>query len=117
MSRLLVLQQEFAESSAKLILKALELGYKVTHGETGRSAEEAASNADAGTGISRSLHCEHLAIDLNFFKDGVWVTDGSKLRDIGYWWKSLGPDYRWGGDFKTRPDGNHFSITPDGKRA
>jgi len=32
------------------------------------------------------------------------------------WWKTLGPMYRFGGDFQTR-DYNHFSISPDGKLA
>lgn len=111
------LQEEFAQSAALLIQKAKELGYGVTLGPAFREPEQAAIDAAAGTGISRSLHCDRLAIDLNFFKNGVWITDGSKLKDIGEWWESLGPSYRWGGDFKKRCDGNHFSITPDGKRA
>lgn len=117
MSELLQLQQRFAISTAWLINKAAELGYRVTLGDAFRTAEQAAANAAAGSGIRRSLHCERLAIDLNFFKNGEYVSDGSQLRDIGEAWKALGEDYRWGGDFKTRPDGNHFSITPDGVRA
>lgn len=112
------LQEEFAQSTAKLIQKAAELGYTVTLGEAWRTPQQAQWDADHGTGISHSLHTDRLAIDLNFFRDGAYVTDGSKLADIGTWWKSLGPAYRWGGDFThTRPDGNHFSITPDGLRA
>jgi hypothetical protein len=111
------LQEEFAQSCAKLIAAAPTFGYTVTLGEAYRTPEQAALNAQAGTGISHSLHTDRLAIDLNFFKAGAYVADGSQLADIGGWWKRLGPDYRWGGDFKTRPDGNHFSITPDGIRA
>lgn len=110
------LQEEFAQSAARLIQKAEEFGYDVTLGPAFREPEQAAIDAAAGTGIQRSLHCERLAIDLNFFIKGQWVKDGEQLRDIGTWWKELGPSYRWGGDFK-RSDGNHFSITPDGKRA
>lgn len=110
------LQEEFAQSAALLIQKAKEMGYGVTLGPAFREPEQAAADAAAGTGILRSLHCERLAIDLNFFKEGQWIKDGSRLHDIGAWWKSLGESYRWGGDFK-RVDGNHFSITPDGKRA
>lgn len=112
-----LLQEEFAQSAAKLIQKAIELGYTVTGGEWWRTPQQAQWNADHGTGISHSLHLERLAIDLNFFKGGVLITDGSQLADVGAWWKSLGPAYRWGGDFKSLPDGNHFSITPDGHRA
>jgi D-alanyl-D-alanine carboxypeptidase-like protein len=111
------LQEEFAQSAAKLIAKAPEFGYAVTLGEAWRTPEQAQWNADHGTGISHSLHTERLAIDLNFFKAGSYVKDGSTLKDIGDWWKSLGPAYRWGGDFTHLPDGNHFSITPDGVRA
>jgi hypothetical protein len=111
------LQEEFAQAAARLIQKAAELGYGVTLGEAWRTPQQAQWDADHGTGISHSLHTERLAIDLNFFKDGNLVTDGSKLRDIGEWWKSLGSNYRWGGDFVHLPDGNHFSITPDGVRA
>ena len=111
------LQEEFAQSAAKLIQQAAALGYGVTLGEAYRTPQQAQWDAAHGTGISHSLHIDRLAIDLNFFMNGVLVTDGSKLFDVGNWWKGLGPNYRWGGDFKTRPDGNHFSITPDGVRA
>lgn len=104
-------------SQAHLVLKAVELGYTVTGGELWRTPEQQQWNHDHGTGITHSLHGERLAIDLNFFKDGVQIKDGSKLKDVGDWWKSLGPNYRWGGDFTHRPDGNHFSITPDGVRS
>ncbi|HXN95990.1 MAG TPA: M15 family metallopeptidase [Candidatus Acidoferrales bacterium] len=111
------LQQEFAQSAAKLIQKAAELGYAVTFGEAWRTPQQAQWDAQHGTGIAHSLHTDRLAIDLDFFKDGVWITDGSKLADVGAWWKSLGANYRWGGDFHHLPDGNHFSISPDGVTA
>lgn len=112
-----LLQEEFAQSAAKLIQKAVDLGYTVTMGETWRTPQQAALNASDGKGIAHSLHIERLAIDLNFFKDGQYVQDGSLLKEVGEWWKTLGPKYRWGGDFQHLPDGNHFSITPDGVRA
>ena len=108
------LQQEFAQAAAKLIQQAIILGYDgVTLGEAFRTPQQAALNAQAGSGISNSLHIQRLAIDLNFFKGGVWVTDGSQLADIGAWWESLGPMYYWGGAFKPKSDGNHFSLSPD----
>jgi len=111
------LQEEFSQSVAKLIQKAHELGYGVTLGEAYRTPEQALLNAQHGTGIVHSLHIYRLAIDLNFFKAGAYVSDGSLLADIGAWWKTLGPAYRWGGDFHSRPDGNHFSLSPDGVTA
>jgi hypothetical protein len=111
------IQQEFAHAASVLIQKAMEFGYTITLGEAWRTPQQAQWNADHGTGIAHSLHIERLAIDLNFFKAGALITDGSKLKDIGEWWKSLGPNYRWGGDFTHLPDGNHFSISPDGHTA
>lgn len=110
------LQEEFAQSVANLIKKACELGYGVTLGEAWRSPEQAALNAKNGSGISNSLHTERLAIDLNLFKNGVYITDDRGHRELGTWWKSLGKAYRWGGDFK-RQDPNHYSISPDGVKA
>lgn len=117
MSELLKLQFEFCYAVALLIQKAHELGYTATIGTAYREPEQAVIDASKGTGIVRSLHCDKLAIDLNLFREGVYITDGSRLTDLGLWWKSLGTDYRWGGDFSNRPDGNHFSITPDNLRA
>jgi len=110
------LQEEFAQSVARLIQKASQLGYGVTFGEAYRTPEQAALNAAKGSGISNSLHTERLAIDLNLFKDGMYITDDQGHRTLGVWWKTLGPKYRWGGDFKTK-DFNHYSISPDGVRA
>lgn len=111
-----LLQEEFAQSVALLIQKASQLGYGVTFGEAWRTPEQAKLNAAKGSGISNSLHTERLAIDLNLFKDGVYITDDEGHSLLGIWWKALGPKYRWGGDFKKR-DFNHYSISPDGVRA
>jgi len=110
-----ILQEEFAQSAARLIQKAAELGYGVTFGDAYRSPEQAAANAAAGSGISRSLHCERLAIDLNLFTNGVYITDDTGHRELGAWWKAFGPKYRWGGDFQKK-DFNHYSVSPDGVR-
>lgn len=110
-----LLQEEFAQSVARLIQQASKLGYGVTFGEAYRTPEQAKLNAASGSGIANSLHTERLAIDLNLFKDGAYITDGQGHRDLGAWWKTLGPRYRFGGDFK-RADWNHYSISPDGVR-
>lgn len=112
-----LLQEEFCQAAAKLIQKSQEMGYTVTFGEAWRTPQQAQWDADHGSGISHSLHIERLAIDLNFFKCGALITDGSQLKDVGEWWESLGAKYKWGGKFQHLPDGNHFSITPDGIRA
>jgi hypothetical protein len=108
------LQEEFAQSAAKLIQKAYELGYGVTLSEAWRTPQQAQWNADHGLGIACSLHLERLAIDLNLIVDGVYQTDDSKgcYKALGDWWKTLGPQYYWGGDFK-RVDLDHYSLSPD----
>lgn len=110
------LQEEFAQSVAKLIQKASELGYGVTLGEAWRTPEQAQWNADHGKGIVHSLHMERLAIDLNLFKDGQFLTTPDAYIQLGSWWRTLGSSYRYGGDFQNK-DYDHYSITPDGVRA
>lgn len=109
-------QSRFALGVALLIQKADELGYAVTFGEAWRTPEQAKWNAERGAGTMTSLHIERLAIDLNLFKDGRYITDGEGHTELGAWWKLLGQDHRWGGDF-VKKDFNHYSITPDGRRA
>jgi|SRR6266404_1629190 len=112
------LQEEFAQSVAKLIQKAPAFGLTVTLGEAWRTSQQAQWDADHHIGIAHSLHMERLAIDLNLFKNGVYQADDSQgaYTALGTWWESLGPAYRWGGRFKL-VDLDHFSITPDGVRA
>lgn len=112
-------QSRFAIDAARLILKAQELGYEVTFGEAWRTPEQAKWNESQGIGTKTSLHTERLAIDINLFKDEQLITDSHGHFQLGEWWKSLGDDHYWGGDFKgpngtPKPDGNHYSISPDG---
>lgn len=108
-------QSLFASLVPRLIDWAFSHGYEITLGEAWRDPETAARNALRGTGTRDSLHCDRLAIDLNLFKDGKWLSDSVSHKPLGEYWKSLHRDCRWGGDFK-RPDGNHYSLT-DGRRA
>ncbi len=109
-------QTRFALAVALLIQEADKRGYCVTIGEVERTAAQAAANAASGSGILNSLHCQRLAIDLHLFKDGRYITDSEGHAELGRWWKELNPDHRWGGDFAKR-DFNHYSLTPDGRRA
>lgn len=89
-------------------------GYEITDGESYRTPQQAQWDADHGTGIARSEHTLRLAQDFNVFKDGVYLTRSEDLSPLGVYWKSLDPLCRWGGDFTTRPDGNHFSLYHEG---
>jgi hypothetical protein len=112
-----VLQEQFAQSVAMLIQEAARRGYTVTFGEAWRTAQQAQWDADHGTGITHSLHMERLAVDLNVFVNGAYQADDSSgcYKALGEWWKALGPNYKWGGDFKL-VDLDHFSLSPDGVR-
>lgn len=106
----------FTRDLAALIEQAIDLGYEVALNEVLRTPEMARIYADQKKGTMTSLHIEGLAADLNLYKDGQWLEKTEDHRPLGEWWESRGADYRWGGRFK-RQDGNHYSITPDGRRA
>lgn len=68
-----------------------------------------------GPHMRGGAHYKKLALDMNLFVDGKWITGGSEAWDeIGEKWKGLHPLCRWGGDFKSR-DFNHFSLFHEGK--
>ena len=90
-------QSKFAHMVALLILHAEQLGYEVTLGD-----------AYATTGHSKnSLHYVRLAIDLNLFKDGRYLTTTESHTPLGEYWESI--NGTWGGRFN---DGNHYSLGP-----
>lgn len=55
-----------------------------------------------------------LAVDFNLFVNGQYKTDTADYLPLGEYWESLGGT--WGGRFKSRPDGNHFSLEHNGVR-
>lgn len=108
----------FTLAVAKLIFKTNEWGYAVTFGEAYRPPVLAELYAKQGKGIKNSLHTQRLAIDLNLFVDGKYISDGSHAayRRLGEWWESQsfpGVECCWGGRFH---DGNHFSIAHGGRK-
>lgn len=112
-------QQRFSFLVGQLLLWVGNRGWGVTFGEAYRTPEQAALNAQKGTGIANSLHTKRLAIDLNLFKDGVYKTNSEDYKEMGEYWESLDTDCVWGGRFKDsrgnpKPDGNHFSLRHDG---
>lgn len=109
-------QSLFAKLAAGLILHAYKLGYEVTLGEAYRPKEMADLHAQQGKGISNSLHTQRLAIDLNLFKDGVYLTTSEAHKPLGDWWKKQHELCCWGGDFRPKRDGNHYSLTHGGRK-
>ena len=108
MSELVAMQQQFAMMVGKLLCHIETTPWRVTLGEAWRTPEQAALNAQRGIGIRNSLHCDRLAIDLNFFLAGKLVDPPA---DIGLWWESIGGS--WGGKFG---DPAHFSLAYGGRK-
>lgn len=107
------LQRRFTRLIAALIVWAYKSGYELTFGEAYRTPEQAALNSAKGSGIGNSLHTQRLAVDFNLFINGEYQSETSAYEPLGVYWESLGGS--WGGRF-SKPDGNHFSLSPDGGR-
>lgn len=98
-------QSKFMHMLALLILHAEQLGYELTMGRGYASPE--ANKADGGH--PRSNHLNRLAIDLNLFRDGRWLSSTRSHKPLGEYWESIGGT--WGGRFG---DGNHYSLEHKG---
>lgn len=97
-------QHQFAQAVARLLQEAERLGYQVTFGDAYRDPR-------CPYGHPTSLHKQRLAIDLNVFRDGKYLTTGEQYTDLGEFWESIGG--AWGGRFN---DGNHFSFEHNGTK-
>jgi hypothetical protein len=102
-------QSLFARNVARLIQYLYAEGYEVTFAEAYRPPETAALYAQQGRGIADSQHTKRLAVDLNLFLDGRYLTDSDSYRIMGAYWKTLHPENVWGGDWQ-RKDGNHVEM-------
>jgi hypothetical protein len=108
----------------RLIDMAHELGYEVTLGDAYRDSRVFGGMGETGPvdkngkrisyGAPNSCHKLRLAIDLNLFKDGNYLTKTEDHEVLGRFWINLHPLCRWGGYFKT-PDGNHYAIEHEGR--
>ena len=105
-------QEIFALNVSKLIQYVFDKGYTCTLGEVLRTKEQAKWYAEQGIGSTTSLHCERMAIDIMLFKNGFWLTQTKDYKWLGDYWLTLHPMNRWGG---VEGDGNHFSMSTNGK--
>jgi len=103
-------QSAFAGMAPLLIAEMFKRGYEVTLGESWRRP---------GVGWKGSLHRKRLAIDLNLFLNGKYLTSSKAHERFGVWWEKQGKKkdlpLTWGGRFK-KPDGNHYSLSHGGVR-
>lgn len=107
---LLQKQQRFTLMVAELIRKANELGFQTTLGDAYRDPRvHGAMGVKMAYGRANSCHKLRLAIDLNLFRHGVYLTTTSDHAPLGQWWESIGG--AWGGRFD---DANHYSLEHEG---
>lgn len=96
----------------QLIQFAYKNGYELTLGDAYRDPRlHGAIGVRLGYGHPKSAHKQRLAIDLNLFKDGKYLTDSQSHKPLGEFWESIGGS--WGGRFQ---DGNHYSIEHESVR-
>ena len=99
-------QRKFTRMIADLIVFAYDNGFELTFGDAYRDPR-------APYGHTKSLHRARLAVDLNLFKDGNYLTRTDDHQLLGEFWESIGGT--WGGRFSS-PDGNHYSLEHKGIR-
>jgi hypothetical protein len=111
------LRWAFSQAVAKLVQQAEVLGFHVAINEVVRGPAQVLADAKSGAGIITTLHAIGLAVDLLLFDaEGVYLVSTEQYRPLGTYWKTLHPLARWGGDFTTRPDGDHFSFEYQGRQ-
>jgi|SRR3990167_9705461 len=101
-------QSTFAFLIARLLIYINDNKYEFTFGEALRTPEQAALYAKSGIGDKNSLHIKKLAIDINLFKNGKYLSSTESHKLFGEWWEKQHAHCRWGGRFN---DGNHYEFT------
>ena len=118
-------QSLFLKNFALLVLWAFDNGYELTGGELlrtedqqllyfeGQSLKKIGSDlkllkAEKKSKTMDSDHLKKLAVDINLFIDGKYVTDKESYKPLHDYWKSLHPDnysgYEWNWDY------NHYAM-------
>lgn len=119
-------QSVFALNVSRLIQYAYEIGYEITFGEAYRTesqqylyfegynlmkigSELKLAKTKPKSKTMNSKHRKKLAIDINLFKDGEYLTDKASFKPLAEYWKSLNPKnncgYYWNWDY------NHFQMS------
>lgn len=98
----------------RLIRQAERLGYEVTLGDAYRDPRVHGEVGEkVGYGAAYSNHKSRLAIDLNLFKNGRYLTSTESHRELGEWWERQHASCCWGGRWN---DGNHYSLEHEGRK-
>ncbi len=103
-------QRKFSLMIAKLIVWIYEQGYEVSFGDAYRDPRlHGAIGEKKAYGHKNSNHKNRLAVDLNLFRDGKYLSSTESHKPVGEKWESMGGT--WGGRFN---DGNHYSLEHNG---
>ena len=103
-------QREFTSDIALLILYANAIGYEFTFGDAYRDPRLHGKFGEKVSYASKnSEHKRRLAVDLNLFKDGNYLTSTEDHKPLGNFWESLNQNNVWGGRWN---DGNHYQRDP-----
>ena len=101
-------QRLYGRLLPRLLDYILESGYEYTWGDAFRDPRVFGEIGEhLGYGHPRSAHKRRLAIDLNLFKDEVYLQKTEDHKPFGEWWEQQHGLCRWGGRFE---DGNHYSL-------
>ncbi len=103
-------QSLFIRMVGQLIAFAYANGYELTGGDLW-SSPDYRTKSGATPHKANSLHYDRLAIDLNLYKNGLYLANTEDHKPLGEYWESIGG--AWGGRFK---DGNHYSLAHDGRK-
>ena len=105
-------QRLFMQLIPRLIDYIHEQGYECTLGDGYRDPRLFGEVGESkGYGYRNSCHKKRLAIDLNLFKDGKYLSKTEDHQPIGEYWEQMSIFARWGGRFN---DGNHYSFEHEG---
>lgn len=103
-------QRRFTAMVAKLIEWAYDNGYELTFGDAYRDPRlHGEMGVKKGYGATNSCHKLRLAIDLNLFQGGSYLSSTEDHLPMGEYWESIGGT--WGGRFQ---DGNHYALSHGG---
>ena len=109
-------QQDFSSDVARFILYGECLGIRMTFGDAYRpwmlqllyyfgyevktiEGKLKLVKAKKVSWTMNSLHLSRLAVDFNFFIDGLLTYDKEKLQKLGDYWEGLRVGNKWGGNF------------------
>ena len=112
------LQSLLVRCLGNLIAYAYERGYELTLGEgfvQNPRKTRAGDWVQDGIHMPSSLHYSKLAVDVNLFVRGEFITHSDHFAwiDLGNFWEAQDPACSWGGRFG---DANHLSVTFGGRK-